>query len=136
VHHCGLAGVGVSWWCWLRGPPRRDVDDLWNTIKPPNPTGDGRDRNGQDWSTAVHPAADGEWDHRVRQWGRDWVQYDQYYRPVICNPYHDALRVVYLYQGAPRTVVIEPLASVVMEVADYGAFNFTGGCTSTLSARP
>src|ERR1700694_2774257 len=104
--------------------PKRDVDNLWNAIKPPNPTGDRRDP-GQGWSTQIRPSAEGEWDHRVRQWDRNWVHYDEYYRPVICNPYRDDLRVAYIYGGEPRIVVIPPLASIAMEVADYGAYNFT-----------
>jgi hypothetical protein len=104
--------------------PRRDVDELWKVIRPPNPIGDGRDP-GQEWSNRDRPYRDGEWDHRVRQWDRHWVQYDQYYRPVICNPYRDVLRVVYIYQGAPRIVFIQPLGSIAVEAAVYGAYNFT-----------
>ena len=113
--------------------PKRDVDNLWNAIKPPNPTGDRRDP-GQGWSTQIRPSAEGDWDHRVRQWDRNWVQYDEYYRPVICNPYRDDLRVAYIYGGEPRIVVIPPLASIAIEVADYAAYNFTAVLSNAFGA--
>lgn len=60
-----------------------------------------------------------------RQWNRDWVQYDRYYRPIICNPFKETLKVVYIYQGAPRVVYVPPLVSVSVEVRQAGAYNFT-----------
>jgi hypothetical protein len=65
------------------------------------------------------------WDRNIRQWRPDWVRYDQYYRPVIANPYRDPVRIVYMYQNAPRMVLIPPLQSVVMEVAQLAAYSFT-----------
>jgi hypothetical protein len=65
------------------------------------------------------------WDHQVRQWDRNWVRYDDDYRPIICNPYQNQLQIVYDYGGAPQIVVISPLGSVVLDAAEYGAYNFT-----------
>ena len=65
------------------------------------------------------------WDRNVRQWRPDWVQYDEYYRPVLSNPYRDPVRIVYVYQNAPRMVWIPPLARIVLEVAQYAAYSFT-----------
>jgi hypothetical protein len=53
------------------------------------------------------------------------VQYDQYYRPIICNPFHSPVRVVYVYLGAPRIAYIPPLARVALDVAALGAYSFT-----------
>ncbi|HUM00196.1 MAG TPA: hypothetical protein VLU24_12455 [Mycobacterium sp.] len=61
----------------------------------------------------------------VKQFQPDWVQYDQYYRPVILNPFPDPLQIVYQYAGAPRVLVIPPLASLVTEVVEQGAYSFT-----------
>ncbi|WP_319446438.1 MULTISPECIES: hypothetical protein [unclassified Mycobacterium] len=63
--------------------------------------------------------------HRVRQWDPHWVSYDDYYRPVICNPYRQPVRIVYIYQNTPRIVIINPLARVVLDVAQYAAYSFT-----------
>jgi hypothetical protein len=38
--------------------------------------------------------SDREPDRNIRQWSPDWVQYDEYYRPVIMNPYHERVRIV------------------------------------------
>ncbi|MUL71482.1 hypothetical protein FZI85_28465 [Mycobacterium sp. CBMA293] len=61
----------------------------------------------------------------MRQWQPDWVQYDDYYRPVMFNPYRDPVRVVYMYRNAPRIVYIPPLQRIVMEVVDLAAYSFT-----------
>jgi hypothetical protein len=61
----------------------------------------------------------------IRQWSPDWVQYDEYYRPIILNPYHERLRIVYVYDNAPRIVWIPPLARAVLEVAQFAAYSFT-----------
>jgi hypothetical protein len=109
--------------------PKADVDDLWKAMRLPSADRDGRAHDGHDWS--VPPDAfrsdrdEHDWDHHVRQWDRDWVQYDDYYRPIICNPYHDDLRVIYIYEYEPRIVVIPPLASIVLDAIAYGAYNFT-----------
>jgi hypothetical protein len=70
-------------------------------------------------------ASDRVRDRDIRQWSPDWVQYDEYYRPVILNPYHERVRIVYVYDNAPRIVWIPPLARAVLEVAQFAAYSFT-----------
>lgn len=67
----------------------------------------------------------GAWDRNVRQWSPDWVQYDDYYRPVFANPYRDPVKIIYVYQNAPRMLTIPPLSRIVLEVAQYAAYSFT-----------
>jgi hypothetical protein len=115
--------------------PKADVDDFRKTIRLPDPNGDRRDNTGHDWSDPATVPGDRDshdWDHRVRQWDRDWVQYDDDYRPIICNPYHDTLRVIYIYQDQPRIVEIPPLASALVDAVDYGAYTFTALVTDAV----
>jgi len=70
-------------------------------------------------------ASDRDRDRNIRQWSPDWVQYDEYYRPVIMNPYHERVRIVYVYDNAPRIVWIPPLARAVLDVAQFAAYSFT-----------
>ena len=67
----------------------------------------------------------GAWDRNVRQWSPDWVEYDDYYRPVLSNPYRDPVRIVYVYENRPRIAYIPPLSRIVLEVAQYAAYSFT-----------
>lgn len=73
------------------------------------------------------------WDRKVRQWRPDWVQYDEYYRPMIFNPYRDPVRVVYMYQNSPRIVQINPLQRVIMYAADLAAYSFTAVVVNALN---
>ncbi|HKV20365.1 MAG TPA: hypothetical protein VJR50_15140 [Mycobacterium sp.] len=78
-----------------------------------------RDRDrGRDWN-------DRFWDKRVRQWDRDWIEYDRFYRPVIFNPFRAPVRIVYALANATRILVIQPLARVVVDVAEVAAYSFT-----------
>jgi hypothetical protein len=61
----------------------------------------------------------------VKQWDKSWVQTDQFYRPVIINPYPQPLKVVYVYGGAPQIMIVPPLASAVTELAQIGVYSFT-----------
>lgn len=70
-------------------------------------------------------ASDRVFDRPIRQWRPDWVQYDEYYRPIILNPYHERVRIVYVYQNAPRIIWIPPLARAVLDVAQFAAYSFT-----------
>jgi hypothetical protein len=70
-------------------------------------------------------ASDRVRDRDIRQWSPDWVQYDEYYRPIILNPYHERVRIVYIYENAPRIVWIPPLARAVLDVAQFSAYSFT-----------
>jgi hypothetical protein len=73
----------------------------------------------------VRLASDRVWDRNLRQWSPDWVQYDEFYRPIILNPYRERVRIVYIYENAPRIVWIPPLARAVLEVAQFAAYSFT-----------
>ncbi|UUO03450.1 hypothetical protein M4D79_10760 [Mycolicibacterium novocastrense] len=44
--------------------------------------------------------------YRVMQWQPNWVQYDQYFRPLIFNPYPEPLQLVYEVAGVPRILLI------------------------------
>jgi len=70
-------------------------------------------------------ASDRVRDRDIRQWSPDWVQYDDYYRPIILNPYHERVRIVYIYDNRPRIVWIPPLARIILEVAQFAAYSFT-----------
>ena len=70
-------------------------------------------------------ASDRVWDRPVRQWRPDWVEYDEYYRPIILNPYHERVRIIYIYDNRPRVVWINPLSRIVLEVAQFAAYSFT-----------
>ena len=76
-----------------------------------------RDR-GRNWE-------DKFWDKKVRQWDRDWIEYDQFYRPIIFNPFRAPVRIVYALANATRILVIQPLARVVVDVAELAAYSFT-----------
>jgi hypothetical protein len=102
--------------------PKQDVDSLATSL---NLNLGGRDGAGVNANADVRLASQRDFDRPARQWSPDWVQYDEYYRPVILNPYHDAVRIVYVYQDAPRIVWIPPLARIVLDVAQFAAYSFT-----------
>lgn len=77
---------------------------------------------------------DAELVSNVRQWRPDWIQYDEYYRPIFMNPYRDPVRIVYLYERAPRIVIIPPLARMVIEAAQYAAYSFTAAVLTPVVA--
>ena len=69
--------------------PKADVDGLRNAI--------GLRNANADWNDPTAPRRDRdphEWDKSVRQWDRDWVQYDDWYRPILCNPYRQPVKIV------------------------------------------
>jgi hypothetical protein len=109
--------------------PEADVDDLRNTLRLSNrhewndPIDLPRGRDDHDWDD--HDWDDHDWDRKVRQWDRDWVRYDDYYRPILCNPYRHTVKIIYVYQYRPRILLIPALASVVLNAIEYGAYNFT-----------
>ena len=111
-----------------------DVDNLRGAIKLSNATVDDPDNRNRDWNDpALRHDRDGhEWDQKVRQWDPNWVRYDEYYRPILCNPFHNPLRVVYIYESRPRILLIPALASVVVSSLVYGAYNFTAAVVDTL----
>jgi hypothetical protein len=88
----------------------RDHDRDWNRD---------RDHN-RDWDWDKK-----HWDHKVRQWDRKWVEYDDWYRPVFCNPYRAPVRIIYIYERAPRIVIVPPLGRAVIDAAALAAYSFT-----------
>jgi hypothetical protein len=104
--------------------PKRDVDAISSSI--------GLDLGvkgplGVDASAKVDArlASDRVREATIRQWSPDWVQYDEYYRPILINPYRERVRIVYIYENAPRIVWIPPLARAVLDVARFAAYSFT-----------
>lgn len=62
------------------------------------------------------------------------MRYDDYYRPIICNPYHQNVQIVYIYDNRPRIVVVPPLGSIVLGALAYGAYSFTALVVDTVEA--
>ena len=104
--------------------PEQDVDALSSELNVDLGLG-GRDNVNATADAEVSLASARVWDRDIRQWSPDWVEYDEFYRPVILNPFRDAVRIVYVYQYAPRIVWIPPLARIVLEVAQFAAYSFT-----------
>jgi hypothetical protein len=75
----------------------------------------GRDR---DWDNKL-------WDRKVRQWDRDWIEYDDWYRPVFFNPFRAPVRIVYIYEYAPRIVIVPPLARILVDAVELAPYSFT-----------
>lgn len=71
---------------------------------------------------------------QVRQWRPEWIEYDEYYRPIFLNPYRNPVRIVYMYEMAPRIMIIPPLGRMVMEVAQYAAYSFTAAVLAPVVA--
>jgi hypothetical protein len=62
---------------------------------------------------------------KVKQWDPKWVQTNQFYQPVIINPFPQPLQIVYIYNGTPQMLIIPPLASAIAELVQIGVYNFT-----------
>lgn len=94
-----------------------------------------RTRDGQrsDERQEVRLANDREWNRPVRQWRPDWVEYDEFYRPIVLNPYRAPVRIVYVYQNLPRVVYVPPLARIVLDVAEFAAYSFTAVVLNTVN---
>lgn len=65
------------------------------------------------------------WDKKVRQWDKRWIEYDDWYRPVFCNPYRAPVRIVYIYERAPRILMVPALGRAVVDAAALSAYSFT-----------
>jgi hypothetical protein len=104
--------------------PKQDVDAISSSI---GLNLGGKGPLGVDASAKadVRLANDRASDRNIRQWSPDWVQYDEYYRPIIVNPYRERVRIVYIYDDTPRIVWISPLARAVLDVAQFAAYSFT-----------
>jgi hypothetical protein len=111
--------------------PKAAVEDLKKTISVSHVIIDNRDDINR--QVALRDDRDNHvWDQTVRQFDRSWVQYDDHRRPILANPYHDTLRVVYLYENQPRIVYIPPLRRVVLDVIRYAAYSFTAILVNTV----
>jgi hypothetical protein len=95
-------------------PSQTDIQDLTNKLTSQASS-----------STSVAPSFVAEKKSNVKQWDPKWVQTDQFYRPVIINPFPETLQVVYVYDGTPQMLMIPPLASAVAELAEIGVYSFT-----------
>ncbi|MDT7764966.1 MAG: hypothetical protein QOC63_4386 [Mycobacterium sp.] len=104
--------------------PKQDVEDISASI---GFKMGGKGPLGVDASAKADVRLDGEHDpdRHIRQWSPDWVQYDEYYRPIVVNPYRERVRIVYVYDNAPRIVWIPPLERAVLDVAQFAAYSFT-----------
>lgn len=108
--------------------PAADVDGLKNAIRlSASVNAQGRHNDGPGWDEPGrrHDGNGPDWNKPVRQWDRDWVRYDDWYRPVLYNPFRQPVKIVYVYLYQPRIVLIPPLASVVLKAIEYGVYNFT-----------
>jgi hypothetical protein len=70
----------------------------------------------------------------VRQWRPEWIEYDEFYRPVLMNPFRAPVRIVYVYDLRPRIVYIPPLARLVLEAARFAAYSFTAAVLAPINA--
>ncbi|MGV0776308.1 hypothetical protein [Mycolicibacterium elephantis] len=70
----------------------------------------------------------------VRQWRPEWIEYDEYYRPIIANPFRAPVRIVYVYDMRPRIMYIPPLSRIVLEAARFAAYSFTAAILAPINA--
>jgi hypothetical protein len=113
--------------------PKAEVDDLSSATHTDHDFGWpgelGRP-GGPDWHEPA--GTQRNWNQPPRQWDRDWVRYDDHYRPVLFNPYHQTVKIVYVYQNQPRIVWIPPLAQIVLNTLQYAAYSFTALVVDTI----
>jgi len=62
---------------------------------------------------------------QVTQWSSSWTRYDQYYQPLIANPFPVPIQLAYVYAGRPYVLTIPPLAQSVLSVPRPGVYSFT-----------
>ena len=79
--------------------PKQDVDALSGELNLDLNLGR-RDSVNADTNAEVRLASARVWDRDVRRWSPDWVRYDEFYRPIILNPFRDPVRIVYVYENA------------------------------------
>ncbi|MGE2690308.1 hypothetical protein [Mycolicibacterium pulveris] len=75
-----------------------------------------------------------EYISNVRQWRPEWIEYDEYYRPIIANPFRAPVRIVYVYDMRPRIMYIPPLSRIVLEAARFAAYSFTAAILNPINA--
>ncbi|HET9566311.1 MAG TPA: hypothetical protein VFP27_17855, partial [Mycobacterium sp.] len=104
---------------------KQDVDALSSAINLSSATKLGPFESEFDAGSELSVGADRIWDSRVRQWDQDWIEYDEFYRPIIFNPFRAPVRIVYALANATRMLVIQPLTRVIVDVAELAAYSFT-----------
>ncbi len=104
---------------------KQDVELLSSALNSSSNTKLGPFESEFDAGSELSVDADRIWDRRVLQWDRDWIEYDEFYRPIIFNPFRVPVRIVYALANATQMLVIEPLARVVVDVAELAAYSFT-----------
>ena len=60
---------------------------------------------------------------RPRHW--DYIDYDDYHRPILYNPLAEAMTFRYFYDGASRDAFVPAGARIVLDAATAGLFPFT-----------
>lgn len=75
--------------------------------------------------TSVETAMSSSTSLEVTQWSSSWTRYDQYYQPLIANPFRVPIQLAYTYDSLPYVVTIAPLAQSVLNVPKPGVYSFT-----------
>ena len=69
---------------------------------------------------------------RPRHW--DYIDYDDYHRPMLYNPLNQAMTFRYLYNGGYREAYVPAGGRIVLDVATVGLFPFTAVGDSYLAS--
>ena len=104
---------------------KQDIDALSSAINLSSKTNLGPFDSEFNTGSDLSVGADRIWDSKVRQWNQDWIDYDEFYRPIIFNPFRAPVRIAYALADATRILVIQPLERVVLDVAQLAAYSFT-----------
>jgi hypothetical protein len=63
--------------------------------------------------------------HNVLQWNPDWITYDNFFRPVIFNPFGGPLTIIGWIAGKIQKLVIPPFGQVGIEIPKPGLNSVT-----------
>ncbi|MEH3133733.1 MAG: hypothetical protein PGN30_01915 [Mycolicibacterium neoaurum] len=61
----------------------------------------------------------------VTQWDSSWVQYTQWYQPMLISPYRTPVTIAYVADGRPYITELAPLRPTVLTVPQSGVHSFT-----------
>ena len=61
----------------------------------------------------------------VTQWDSSWVQYTQWYQPMLISPYRTPVTIAYVADGRPYITELAPLRPTVLTVPQAGVHSFT-----------
>lgn len=64
-------------------------------------------------------------DARITQWNSAWIQYSQWYQPVLLNPYRTPITIAYSYGGRSYLTDVAPLQRTILNVPEAGVYSFT-----------